>query len=68
MEEATKYFDLEVEDCFASTYYLLTRVIKAWSSKQSNQEPKYNDPFNTMASKIPSMGNFSPMKLIVLRK
>ena len=68
MEEATKYFDFEVEDCFASTYYLLTRVIKAWSSKQSNQEPKYNDPFNTMASKIPSMGNFSPMKLIVLRK
>ncbi len=67
-EEAKKYFEVENIINFASSYYLLTRAIKAWSSKQNGEEPKYNDEFNLMASKIPSIGNFSPMKLFILRK
>tara|TARA_S200000501_G_C20808004_1_gene737105 strand:+ start:685 stop:1458 length:774 start_codon:yes stop_codon:yes gene_type:complete len=67
-KEAKKFFELENEIDFASSYYLLTRVIKAWTSKENGEEPSYNDDFNVMASKIPSVGCFSPMKLFVLRK
>ena len=68
LNEIKKYFKIENVVNFASTYYLLTRVIKAWNCKQRGETPTYNDEFNKMASRIESFGEFSPMKLFILKK
>lgn len=66
--ELEKLFHVEQVDHFASTYYFVSRVINAWLSKQSGVEPSYEDPLNYMASKLPVFGEFSPMRLYVLKK
>ena len=66
--ELNKKFELQKIDHFCSTYYLLTRVVKAWNCIKTGEEPKYNDDFNNMSSKLPSVGEFSPMRLYILKK
>jgi ubiquinone/menaquinone biosynthesis C-methylase UbiE len=61
-------FELIEEDHFASTYYLLTRVVKAWICKGNGEEPEYDDDFNKMSSKLSAVGKFSPMRLYLLKK
>ena len=66
--ELEKLFNVQEVDHFASTYYFVSRVINAWISKQNGIEPSYEDPLNYMGSKLPVFGEFSPMRLYVLKK
>ena len=63
-----KLFNIIEENHFASTYYLVSRVVNAWICNENNSEPKYEDEINKMASKLPAAGEFSPMRLYVLKK
>ena len=63
-----KLFNIIEENHFASTYYLVSRVVNAWIHSKNNSEPKYEDEINKMASKLPAEGEFSPMRLYVLKK
>ena len=66
--QLNKLFNTIEENHFASTYYLVSRVVNAWIHNQDNSEPSYDDEINIMASKLPSTGEFSPMRLFVLNK
>ena len=61
-------FKIINESNFASSYYFLTRVTKPFLFKQQGKELKYNDDFNQLSSKFESIGEFSPMKLVILKK
>jgi ubiquinone/menaquinone biosynthesis C-methylase UbiE len=67
---ATKKLKFKIleERNFASSYYFLTRVVKPYLFKINDKKLKYNDSFNTLAAKFESFGDFSPMKLIILKK
>jgi len=65
---SNKLFNTIEESHFASTYYLVSRVVNAWICSENNSEPKYEDEINKMASKLPTAGEFSPMRLYVLKK
>jgi len=67
---ATKKLKFKIleERNFASSYYFLTRVVKPYLFKINDKKLQYNDSFNTLASKFDSFGEFSPMKLIILKK
>ena len=65
---SNKLFNIIEENHFASTYYLVSRVVNAWIHSKNNSEPKYEDEINKMASKLPAEGEFSPMRLYVLKK
>lgn len=53
---------------FLSSYFYVSRVVNAWTAKQRGEEPKYEDPMNFMASKLPPYGEHSPMRLLILTK
>lgn len=48
---------------FASTYFLISRTLNAVL-----HDADYNSELNQLAAKLPALGNFSPVKLFVLRK
>ena len=52
----------------ASTYALLSRVVNAWLAKQEGCEPSYDAPANTLALKLPAIGDFGQTKIWVWRK
>ena len=58
-------FVVEQISNFASTYYLISRTINA---VLGGEKVDYNSPINALASRLPAVGDFSPMKCFVLRK
>lgn len=54
-------------DNFDSLYYVASRVFNAKLTPEG-QKPDYNAGINKIAAKLPSVGDFSPTKIFVLRK
>ena len=67
---ATKKLKFKIlsENNFASTYYFLTRLVKPFLFKLQKKELKYNDAFNHLSTKFEPFGEFSPMKIVILKK
>ena len=59
---------LENVECFTSTYYFISRVINAWQSINIGEQPSYEAPVNSLAFKLPIIGDFGQTKLWVWRK
>ena len=53
---------------FSSAYYYATRVIYSAMCKMQGVEPDYNHEIHRLAVQLPLMGNFSPIRLAILRK
>lgn len=65
---ATPEFEfLEFKD-FASAYYLATRVIYSALCKRSGEEIDYRHPLHQLAIDLPWTGNFSPIRMAVLKR
>lgn len=62
------HFELVEERRFASAYYYATRVIYAKMCQDRNEEPDYQHDIHRFAIDLNSYGDFSPMKLIILRR
>ncbi len=61
-KQLDKYFvNYEIED-FSSIYYLVTRVIYPYF-----EEPKHNTPLADFAASLKQTGNFSFLKLIIVK-
>ena len=59
---------LEEIDSFASTYYLLSRVVYARLAQDSGEPLRYDSPINTIACKLPAHGDYGPTRLWVWRR
>jgi SAM-dependent methyltransferase len=53
---------------FASSYYFATRVIYSAMCQMHGEKPNYNHEIHQLAVKLPWTGNFSPIKLAVMKK
>lgn len=53
---------------FSSAYYYATRVIYSALCQMQGVAPDYNHEIHRLAVQLPRMGNFSPIRLAVLRK
>jgi ubiquinone/menaquinone biosynthesis C-methylase UbiE len=64
---APEFEFLEFKD-FASAYYFATRVIYAGLCRRSGEEIDYRHPVHQLAVELPWTGNFSPIRMAVLRR
>ena len=53
---------------FSSAYYFATRVIYASICKLNNVEPDYLNEIHKVSINLPLFGNYSPIKLFILKK
>lgn len=61
-------FSLETVDHFASLYYIASRVFNAKLASMAGEEPRYDHPINEIAASLPSVGDYGPLRLFVLRR
>lgn len=52
----------------SSTYYLVTRLVYSKLCQLEGREPDYDHPIYSIASQLPSVGDFGPIKLVHMRK
>jgi ubiquinone/menaquinone biosynthesis C-methylase UbiE len=67
LAEAERLFHTVELVNFSSMYYLITRVVYSALCKLDEREPDYMHPINKIATELPQMGDFSPIKLIRAR-
>lgn len=53
---------------FSSAYYYATRVVYSAMCQMQGVAPDYNHPIHQLAVRLPPMGNYSPIRLAVLRR
>jgi ubiquinone/menaquinone biosynthesis C-methylase UbiE len=62
------FFDSVVIESFSSSYYLATRVIYSAGCQSLGEEPDYFHPIHKTAGRLPVIGDFSPIKLVSMRR
>jgi SAM-dependent methyltransferase len=55
-------------ESFASSYYFATRVVYSAMCAMRGEQPDYDHEIHRLAPRLPSVGNFSPICLVVMRK
>ncbi|MGO8822854.1 MAG: class I SAM-dependent methyltransferase [Desulfomonilaceae bacterium] len=68
IDEASKHFEEIRKEEFSSSYYFATRVIYSKFCQLQGAEPDYLHPIHELSVKLPKTGDFSPIKLFVMRK
>ena len=61
-------FEIIEEIKFASTYYLITRVVFSKLCQLQEIEPPYDHSIYKIASQLDPVGDFAPMRFYLLRK
>jgi ubiquinone/menaquinone biosynthesis C-methylase UbiE len=65
---AEPFFDeIEFKD-FSSSYYFATRVVYSGMCKMRGETPDYEHEIHQLAVKLPWTGQFSPIRMVVLRR
>lgn len=65
--EIRDLFSLTETVSFASTYYLVSRTLNALLTPPG-QEVNYMSEINKLSARLPALGDFSPLKLFILKK
>lgn len=68
LAETEKFFDSVIIDNFSSSYYLATRIIYSAGCQLKGEQPDYFHPIHQIAGKLPVIGDFSPIKLVSMRR
>lgn len=53
---------------FASAYYYATRVVYSAMCRMRGEEPDYQHEIHQLAPKLPSFGNFSPIRMVICER
>lgn len=67
-ENIKENFNLVDTKNFSSSYYFATRIIYSKMCQMKGETPDYNHEIHQLAIDLPSIGNFSPIKCIILKK
>lgn len=59
---------LEGVEHYSSTYYFLSRIVNAWLAAQEGKEPDYESPVNSLALRLPAIGELSQGRVWLWRK
>lgn len=63
LKRCSEYFKLVAFEPIASTYYLVTRVVYSKMCQLEGREPDYDHPIYEIATKMPAVGDYGPIKL-----
>lgn len=63
-----RYFSLVETNNFSSLYYIASRVFNAKLAASEGKQPDYHHPINQIAARLPSIGDYGPLKIFVLKK
>ena len=68
IHSAERFFeDIEFKD-FASSYYFATRVVYSAMCHMREEEPDYHHEIHQLAVRLPWVGQFSPVRMVVMCK
>ena len=68
LKNVKHFFKIIAFTDFASSYYFATRVVYAKMCQMRGEEPDYKHDIHKLSVKLPWIGEFSPLKMIVLCK
>lgn len=63
-----RFFENIIFKDFSSSYYFATRVIYSAMCQMRGEEPNYNHEIHQLSINLPWIGQFSPIRMVVLRK
>lgn len=66
--EAARHFASITFQEFSSAYYYATRVVYSAMCKMQGVAPDYDHPIHQLSVRLPQMGGYSPVRLVLLRK
>lgn len=58
---------IEIKD-FSSSYYFATRIIYSKMCQMRGEEPDYNHEIHQLAIRLPWIGQFSPIRMAIMRR
>lgn len=68
LQSVERFFeDIEFKD-FSSSYYFATRVVYSAMCTMREEEPDYHHEIHQLAVRLPWVGQFSPIRMVVMRK
>lgn len=65
-EACSEFFEVAPPAPITSTYYLITRCVYAKLCQMAGEEPGYDHPIYQVATKLPPLGDFGPVKLVAM--
>jgi len=68
VHSAERFFEDIVFKDFSSSYYFATRVIYSKMCHMRGEEPDYNHEIHQLSVRLPWIGQFSPIRMAVMRK
>jgi len=68
VQSVERFFEVIVFKDFSSSYYFATRVIYSKMCQMRGESPDYEHEIHQLAIHLPWTGQFSPIKMAVLRK
>lgn len=68
IDYCSQSFDVHEILAISSTYYLLTRVVYAKLCQDAGIQPGYDHPIYGIAARLPILGDFGPVKMVVMVK
>lgn len=63
-----RFFQVKKIDNFASTYFLASRVFNAELAGMKGREPSFKHPLNMIGARLPPIGDYGLLKILVLIK
>jgi len=68
LRSVQRLFKIYSFDDFASAYYFSTRVVYSKMCQMRREKPDYNHDIHKLSVDLPWFGEFSPVKMVVLKK
>jgi SAM-dependent methyltransferase len=67
-EACSEFFEVGPPAPIASTYYLITRCVYSKLCQLAGEEPGYDHPIYEIATQLPAVGDFGPVKLVAMER
>lgn len=68
LDDIDEFFSIEKEINISSTYYMVSRVIYSRICADNGSQPDYFDMHHRYSASLPFLGEFGPVRLLVLKK
>src|SRR5262249_9180307 len=68
VSSASRFFGEIVFKDFSSTYYFATRIVYSAMCQLRGEQPDYQHDLHKVAVRLPWIGQFSPIRMVVMRR
>ncbi|MDO8264859.1 MAG: class I SAM-dependent methyltransferase [Candidatus Parcubacteria bacterium] len=68
LAKVRRFLKLEAIDNFSSTYFIGSRIFNAKLAAMDGKKPEFNHQINQIASQLPPIGDYSPLKIFIFKK